>query len=112
VTGVDIVVDRGMKSGACQKRGGGFRNEIGITAARRRARTCDADAPRVRSQASSVHTAMRNYTAGPIRALSAATPVGGNHRLAHLQEARCKSFCADALRSDAGSFQKEMQFVS
>jgi hypothetical protein len=46
------------------------------------------------------------------RALPAATPVGGNHRLAHVQEARRKSVRADALRSDAGSLQKEMQFVS
>src|SRR5262249_1599285 len=43
---------------------------------------------------------------GPDR--SAGTPVGGNHRFAHMQEARCKSVGADALCSDAGSLQKEM----
>ena len=43
--------------------------------------------------------------------LSAATPVSRNHRLAHVQEARRKSFRADALGRDAGSLQKEMQFV-
>jgi hypothetical protein len=37
------------------------------------------------------------------RVLSAATPVGSKHRLAHMQEARCKTFRTDALGSDAGS---------
>src|SRR5258708_20141254 len=44
-------------------------------------------------------------------ARSAARRVSSNHCFAHLQEARCKSFGADALRCDAGSLQKEMQFV-
>jgi hypothetical protein len=37
--------------------------------------------------------------------------MGGHHRLAHVQEPRCKSFGSAALSGNAGSLQKEMQFV-
>src|ERR1700758_2238767 len=33
--------------------------------------------------------------------------VGSNHCFAHAQEPRCKSFGADALRSDAGALEKQ-----
>jgi hypothetical protein len=49
---------------------------------------------------------------GSAAAGSAARRVGGNHCFAHAQEPRRKPLGADALCSNAGSLQKQVQFVS